>query len=281
MSTDQVNCSSNEANQVGEKDVSIILCRSEASDDDYVESLKTFGFIYVAQVSLLEFKYLNEEQLTDHLSDEHFNGLVLLSPRCVTAVQNALQKSPENVRERWTKQVVFSIGDKTSAHCRQKLCMTPVMSTATTSNELAEFITDYFNKDTVKTTRLLIPCSSISKPDLPEFLGKHGIEYKQIFVYETVASPASLGRLEDCILQSRTSTVIIVFFSPSNVDAVIPLFRKNYEKRLLFSAIGKTTAASMAERGIPIFFTSSRPDPSSLAASLIESIFIPTERNPS
>jgi uroporphyrinogen-III synthase len=276
MSTDEVNCSSNEANQVGAKDVSIILCRSEASDDDYVETLKTFGFIYVTQVSLLEFKYLNEEQLIDHLSDEHFNGLVLLSPRCVTAVQNALEKSPENVRERWTKQVVFSIGDKTSAHCRQKLCMTPVMSAATTSNELAEFITDYFNKDTLAPC-LLIPCSSISKQDLPECLSKHGIEYKQIFVYETVASPASLERLEEYILQSTTSTVIIIFFSPSNVDAVIPIFRKNYEKRLLFSAIGKTTAAFMAEKGIPVFFTSSRPDPSSLAASLIESIFIPTE----
>jgi len=85
-----------------------------------------------------------------------------------------------------------------------------------------------------KAKKLAFFCGDMHLPHLPQILKEHGIEVKELEVYNTIATPAKMDVLYDGI----------AFFSPSAVKSYLSL--NNFDHRQVLFAIGNTTAASFS-----------------------------------
>ena len=257
-----------------------ILCRGDESsdDDEYVKTLRSFHFLHVNHVPLLQFKFIEEEHLHNSLFNYHqeYEGLIFTSVRSVTAVTNCLNnKRLTNWRDKW----IFAVGPKTCTEIERQLGLKVTISNPDkigSSQILAQTIVEMSQKLTVTTAvRLLMPCSRSAQDILLDILSGHGIQVIKLPAYETIASPDAQSRLLGAVQEkSHKERIVIVFFSPSNVKSVLPtLVKMNQDMslpRIHYVAIGPTTQKFLEDSSLPVFCVSSKPDPCSLVDCIIK-----------
>ncbi|MDO9511634.1 MAG: uroporphyrinogen-III synthase [Bacteroidales bacterium] len=90
----------------------------------------------------------------------------------------------------------------------------------------------------------LIPCSDISKNDVPNFLEEYGIKYSKAVIYETVANDLSFLNVDEYDL--------MVFFSPVGIKSLLKNFPDFKQGEILIGAFGATTARAVTEAGMEL-----------------------------
>lgn len=239
-------------------------------------------------ISPIEFKYINIDQLTHSITrPSEWSGIILTSTRCVEALVRSLLKVPDRfiLLEKWSKLKIFTVGEATRQFLLEQLQLESTGYQSGNSAILTQFILDSNNIEKIEKP-LLYPCSSIRSDFITEALHNRGL-LKEIICYETVPNQQlaqELTQLQDflesqCLngkSQETKMKLIIVFFSPSGVDNLLPQVRNtlmgicNFASKfdVMFVAFGKVTATKLASVGQPVWFVASAPNAKALAKDL-------------
>lgn len=141
-----------------------------------------------------------------------------------------------------------------------------------------------------KTRPLLFPSADLKRNILQEILTEAGISVDVVTSYKTIPQPHLKELLKEKLFSKEGRPDILVFFSPSGVNAVIShvsdishckvgicksafpfLFLKGLDSNLLslqVVAIGPTTEATLKENGLVVFATAETPSPSGLVEAI-------------
>lgn len=148
-----------------------------------------------------------------------YDAYIFTSTNAVTAVANVNDLLKGNV---------YCMAGATMQAVSEQLRNCVVVATADNAASLADkIIADG------KAKKLAFFCGDMHLPHLPQILKEHGIEVRELEVYNTIATPTKIDVLYDGI----------AFFSPSAVKSYLSL--NNFDNRQVLFAIGNTTAASL------------------------------------
>lgn len=256
---------------------SVILCRGEypaaiVAEDEYELAMRQIGIPDVHHVPLLQFKFENESTLLQELSDDDkFEGLILTSPRAVEAIARV---APMQLIDRWSRKQNFTVGPKTAVRAHVAgLTRKLHQEVPGNSRILALSIVKQLEERYSREIRFLMPCSCIARDELPDILREHGFTLTTVPAYDTKPAIDSHGRLSAAITTAASEKVLIVFFSPSNVNAVSQhLKTAKFEKEIFYVSIGQATSAALESSGMPAICTSALPTAESLAQTILSAI---------
>jgi uroporphyrinogen-III synthase len=116
----------------------------------------------------------------------------------------------------------------------------------------------------------LYPCSDIRKPNIPDFLSKNNIQFRECILYKTVS--ADLSDLSNVFYD------IIVFYSPADIKSLFENFPDFKQNNTRIAAWGATTAAAIEEASLVLNI----PAPTSEAPSMtmaLENYIIQANKN--
>ena len=262
----------------------IIVCRGDThvQKDEYLSCLESFDFSHMKHVPLLSFKYINQERLERELLVNHkeYHGLLFTSSRAVMALERLDETS--KIHEIWKDSLIFAVGDKTSQEISSRLgLVTCTQSKIGNSVSMAESILEVISKKGLEKDRLkfLMPCSCISLDHLPSILLSHGIQVIQIPVYDTCTSSDAEERLTkeiQCFCRNGIKRILVVLFSPSNVESVHKVLKQNFGPQISCVAIGPTTKKALEDKNLAVLSMAKNPDPLSLVYSILESLRQPS-----
>ncbi len=229
----------------------IVLFRAETPDDPYAHQLRVAGFA-PEFVPVLQFRPINEERLRGALaSSEAYSGLLLTSERAVTRVHSAISSLAP-----WRQLPLYVIGPRTRSLMGVESWSGPVVS-ATSGAKLARKIIAA-NRDP---RPILFPCSSRRRDELPTTLAAASIAVEEIPAYATIpVQPEVAGDAE--------APAWVVCFSPSGVEAVVPLLTDQW-KSASRAAIGTTTAEAFDRAGLPARAVALEPEASALTDAIL------------
>jgi len=111
-----------------------------------------------------------------------------------------------------------------------------------------------------KTENYLFPCSNIRTPEIPDFLAKNAITYKEAVMYQTVSS--DLSDLSD------VNYDIIAFFSPSGLESLRVNFPEFKQNNTRFAAFGTTTAKAVTDAGLILDIVAPHPNAPSMTGAI-------------
>jgi uroporphyrinogen-III synthase len=95
-----------------------------------------------------------------------------------------------------------------------------------------------------KTEKFLLPCSDITKNDIPKLLEKNNVEYRKACFYRTV--PADLTVVD------ISKYDLLIFFSPAGVKSLFKNFPEFAQGETLIGAVGPTTAKAVKDAGLTL-----------------------------
>ncbi len=119
-------------------------------------------------------------------------------------------------------------------------------------------LNEYFLKH--KTEKYLFPSSDIRQPHVADFLTKHGIQFKEAVIYNTVS--ADLSGMDPKAFD------IITFFSPSGVDSLKKQFPEIEQGDIRMAAFGPTTAQAVRDAGYRLDIEAPMPNAPSMAGAI-------------
>jgi len=125
-----------------------------------------------------------------------------------------------------------------------------------TTKRLLEVIAKHKEKE-----KFLVPCSDISKDDIPQWLKANKCHFSLAILYRTVFN--DIREVMD-----KTKYDMIVFFSPSGVRSLfenIPQFNQN---GTAIAAFGPTTSKAVEESGLRLDLKAPMPGAPSMVAAL-------------
>lgn len=258
------------------KSLSVILFRGQDpidhGSDQYAIALKAAGVGEVYTIPVLSFEFKNLELLQQQLLDITFDGLILTSPRAVEAVQKSFVDDSQlkNFIDIWKHKHIFCVGPKTAEELNTRLNLQVSLDPESLGDghKLGAQVVSFLQAKNVK-CKLLLPSSAIGKMYSVEQLRAAGHEVVVSFVYDTIPIPDACDRLMNGVEKSKGSMIILVIFSPSNLNAILPQLRsvmKEYDLKMI--AIGPTTEKAIVEAGIPIWSTCTSPTPEGLIKAL-------------
>lgn len=111
-----------------------------------------------------------------------------------------------------------------------------------------------------KDENFLLPTTDKVKPEVPDFLNKLGITYKQATFYKTVIS--DLSDLADVYYD------ILVFFSPSGIESLFHNFPNFEQKNTRLAVFGSTTLKAVEEKGLRVDIAAPTPETPSMTMAL-------------
>lgn len=129
--------------------------------------------------------------------------------------------------------------------------------------ELLNIIKNHPNENYV------FPCSDIRKPNIPDFLNKHKIKFKEAILYRTVS--ADLSDLANVYYD------IIVFYSPADIKSLFENFPDFEQKNTRIAAWGDTTATAIREANLLLNIPAPTPEAPSMTMAL-ENYIIPANK---
>ncbi len=95
-----------------------------------------------------------------------------------------------------------------------------------------------------KTEKYLLPCSDVTKNDIPKMMDKAGIDYKKAVIYRTV--PADLSNID------LKKYDLIIFFSPMGVKSLFQNYPDFQQDEMMIGAVGPTTAKAIKDAGLAV-----------------------------
>lgn len=111
-----------------------------------------------------------------------------------------------------------------------------------------------------KTEKYLFLRSNVSNSDIPEFLDKHKIEFKEAILYRTVCS--DLSDLADVNFD------IIAFFSPSGIKSLFENFPEFKQNNTRLAAFGSSTKEAIEAAGLRLDIEAPTPKAPSMKMAL-------------
>ncbi|KAJ8673723.1 hypothetical protein QAD02_004985 [Eretmocerus hayati] len=252
----------------------ILLCtgasgETDNNDNQYIKSLTEDGFD-CGSLQVLEFEFINIDKLANCLErPQSYSGLILTSPRAVTAIALA-NKLTQSSHDPWTKIPVYCVGQTTETLTREQIGLTNISgSHSGNAKNLANFIVN--SKRENSKSPLLLPCSNIARDVIPTVLLENGIEVEKVIVYETKAKSHLKEALQEALGQHPH---VLVFFSPSIVDNT--LIALDHQKTILeefkIVAIGPATQEALLNRKIVVDGVAEKPEPKALTEIILQVI---------
>lgn len=274
--------------------------------DDYILEFSRYNLEAVI-VPILEFNFRSLDQLADQIAQGTTKGLILTSPRVVTAIYEASKmldsERPTSVLESFDPDLIFVVGHKTAQDCKTKLnCNHNIGSRESGDGlSLARYINSYVN-EFIRSNKndpehiadaevvLLYPKGSRADNTIENSLSENqNIVLKPIVVYDTKSidniSASILGALQsvdDKLSGSEDLWLNLVFFSPSGVEGFSAISKAKLcgdikarfgiagNIKLSFSAIGKTTETALKRNNYEIFCVAKKPSSSALVEALLD-----------
>ena len=108
--------------------------------------------------------------------------------------------------------------------------------------------------------KFVYPCSDIRKPEIPDFLNKHKIQFSEAVIYKTVS--ADLSDLSDVYYD------IIVFFSPADIKSLFDNFPDFQQNKTRIAAFGSATALAIKEANLTLNIPAPTPETPSMVMAL-------------
>lgn len=227
-------------------------------------------------ISPIEFTFVNQDLLRSFLARPNdWSGLILTSKRCVDAVVLCLAEMAMRtiLLSEWSQLKIFTVGEATSTYLFEQCQLGSIGHHSGNATSLGEFILQSFSS-TQSCKPLLYPCSNIRSDFITDLL-RDNVVVQELICYETLANQ-QIDRdislftnfLSDSfqnIGENMKIKLIVVFFSPSGVEHLLPLLRDNILTNSVFTdrlslhfvAFGKTTASKMTDLNIDVWFISS------------------------
>ena len=106
----------------------------------------------------------------------------------------------------------------------------------------------------------LYPCSDIRKPEIPDFLKKNKIKFREAVLYKTVSSD-----LSDL---SNVNYDIIVFYSPADVKSLFDNFPDFKQNNTRIAGFGATTAKAILDAKLRLDIPAPTPETPSMVMAL-------------
>lgn len=245
--------------------VTLFKAAPEADEgrDSYVNALEQEN-ITCQTIAPIEFKFVNLEDLKAKLNaPETYAGLILSSPRCVTALKEALGNEPLNPV--WNSKPCFAVGPATGNLAYKLFDLKCLGTDSGKGANLAPIIISSLVESSSTSQAqeddqpLLMPASNIALDTISEALADAEIEVDAPVVYETFPKPGLKEQI-DSFIQPDVRNVF-VFFSPSGAEATVPLLNESILKSAAIIAIGTTTEAALRDLGIECKGVCARPNP--------------------
>ncbi|XP_022211823.1 uroporphyrinogen-III synthase [Drosophila obscura] len=237
----------------------VIIFKSESdSTDVYAETLLGHNFNPVF-VPTLCFGFKNLQELGGKLqTPDKYAGIIFTSPRCVEAVNEALQLG--ELPGGWKLLHNYAVGEVTHNLALSTLqqLFTHGKQTGNARN-LGEYIVDTF--DGSRDLPLLLPCGNLATDTLLSKLAENGFCVDACEVYETKCSPQLGECVERALKEAGDSVEFLAFFSPSGVACAMEYFRAHnisLEPWKLV-AIGPSTRRALESQGQKVYCTAERP----------------------
>lgn len=240
----------------------VVLFRSEDDvlPDRYVDAFRTHG-MKASCIPVLDFRYPSQERLQTVLSvRERYDGLIVTSPRALRAVRDVFQD--EAIAGAWEGTPTYTVGNRT-ARLAASIGLDPRGETSGSAEDLAALIVDELRAGgedgdaPIPLGTLLFLAGNRRRDVLPDTLSGQGVAIQEMVVYETVTR-------EDVDVPDDVTW--LAFFSPSGVQAIDGLGVDL--RRYRCAAIGETTAAALADIGIPADAVAEAPGPAALASAV-------------
>ena len=111
-----------------------------------------------------------------------------------------------------------------------------------------------------KDEKYLYPCSDIRKDDIPSFMTKNEMNYREAVMYRTVSS--DLSDLSD------VNYDLIAFFSPSGINSLFQNFPDFEQKQTRIAAFGPTTAKAVRAQSLNLDVEAPSPTVPSMAKAI-------------
>ncbi|GBP90280.1 Uroporphyrinogen-III synthase [Eumeta japonica] len=233
----------------------ILLLR--AKSEEYTRTFNAAGY-QPSFIEPLSFTFTNEHRLRDCLSDATYDGLVLTSPRAITAVSR--QWDPNTVPMCFA--LVYVVGIASAQEAEELLGVKAKGTEAGNSQALAQII---IQETASSKKKFLFPCGNLASDNMVQSLQKAGLEVDTLPVYNTIEN----SELSTLLSTTKTPSAL-VFFSPSGCKFVYKHLQ-NSNKQLASLpqfAIGPTTARSLEQQGVKVARIANTPCPLDLIACL-------------
>ncbi|XP_033757028.1 uroporphyrinogen-III synthase-like isoform X2 [Pecten maximus] len=250
----------------------ILLLKSAKGDEgeDPYQKLLTEAGIKAVLCSVLNFDFLNLDFYGTQLSrPDEFSAIVFTSQQAVKATKMVLESvSGEEMQsfENWTCYVV---GQATATEA-QRLGFRPQGEESGSSDALSEIIL----KDLSHHNRpILYPCGNLKRDTLPRKMKENGIDLQEVTVYQTIPRVDMETQIRDIVRKEGTPSHM-VFFSPSGVEAILPVLHSSWfpKDQIKYISIGRTTSQAMTKHRVPITGVCSKPDPQCLLDAVLREI---------
>lgn len=111
-----------------------------------------------------------------------------------------------------------------------------------------------------KDESFLLPTTDKVNSEVPDFLNKLGITYKQATFYKTVIS--DLSDLADVYYD------VLVFFSPSGIESLFHNFPNFEQKNTRLAVFGSTTLKAVEDKGLRVDIAAPTPETPSMTMAL-------------
>ncbi|XP_044271912.1 uroporphyrinogen-III synthase-like isoform X2 [Tribolium madens] len=175
----------------------VLLLKSDTMDDKYTNLLKATNF-KVMIVKTLVFQYKNLEMLREKLlSVDNYSGILLSSPRCVSAVNQTLEK--KQIQELWGHKSNFTVGESTYKEAQDKLGVECQGKESGNAKNLSQII---IQNKTQFTKPFLFPHGNLKTDTLKLELGKENVLIEEVLVYDTLPNPDIGQELSECLHSS-------------------------------------------------------------------------------
>ncbi|HZN57101.1 MAG TPA: uroporphyrinogen-III synthase [Planctomycetota bacterium] len=248
----------------------VVLTRAAESSEEWKDALEEAGAI-VEVLPVVRFAAVRDDAETQRAIAERagYSHVVFTSATAVKHFFEAAGRLGSPAAE-WRRLRCAVVGAATARACRDA-GLVPEIIGEHGGQELADLI---LARDGVRAQRLLLPQSSIARPELRERLEAAGRRVTALTIYETQPEETSkAGPLLRSIL-SRSTPLVFVFASPSALRAFLELGGAEAEQRLAAGSsrivsLGPTTTREIRARGLVVAATAERPEVLALVDAIV------------
>ena len=235
----------------------IILFRRSQPADAFEDVFQDIGWETHA-IPVLAFDKVNEQLFTDALNNpDLYGGIIVTSPRAGDLLGHHFEQH-DALCKAWQTKPIVCIGKRTAERliaCKH----VPYISDRARSEAVAEKVMALD-----ESRPWLFICGNLRRDELPDTLTRVGIAFEELVVYQTKSDP-------DLALPADILPDWVVFFSPSGVRAVHPLWFADW-RDVRIAAIGTTTAKAIEEVGWEVDAVAEKPEPTSIKDAVLAAL---------
>jgi uroporphyrinogen-III synthase len=172
------------------------------------------------------------------------------------AVDNFFRVCSELKLEMPPEMKYFCINEGTAFYLQKYIVLRKrkVFHGKNTETELLDVIKNHPNET------FLFPCSDIRKKEIPEFLERHKIKFKESIMFHTITS--DLSDLKNIFYD------VIVFFSPADVKSLFHNFPDFKQNNTRIAAFGLVTRKAIEDADLTVNIPAPTPESPSMVMAL-------------